>query len=116
MAAEIADHSARRKTLYLARHPETARGVAGGIASGEARQNPTTDKLSVVHDDEHAAPSFAADTAAKPGLDERAVRLAVRRGENIAPDVLQAVQGTPLRHRNRRSPLLAARPTSSSHE
>jgi len=58
----------RRKELYEGLHPETARGTAGGKASGESRAGTrTTDNMSVV-------PSFAADTAAKTGMTERNVR------------------------------------------
>jgi ParB-like nuclease family protein len=79
--AQRADHTARRKRLYLEMHPETEHG-ANASPSGQFGHT--------------ANPSFVADTAEKTGKSERAVRRAVHRGESIAPDVLQAVQGTPL--------------------
>src|SRR5262249_47234281 len=73
-----AQHLARRKELYEAKYPETRAGVAGA----EAKHRGATDKL-----------SFAADTAAKTGQSERNIQRATRRGEKIAPDVLEKIEG-----------------------
>jgi len=72
---------ARRKELYEIKHPETRREAT-------LKQN-RNDNLS-----ERSAPSFATDTAAKTGETERTVQRAVRRGEKIAEDVLQKIEGT----------------------
>ncbi|WHA40936.1 MT-A70 family methyltransferase [Agrobacterium larrymoorei] len=70
---------ARRKEIYLVKHPETAKGVAGG----KARQQAATDKL-----------SFAAATAEATGQDERTVRRDVERGEKISATALQMLRST----------------------
>ena len=78
-AADRALFLARRKEIYLVKHPETARGVAGG----RARQNSATDKL-----------SFAASTAEATGQDTRTIRRDVERGEKISAAALQMLRGT----------------------
>ncbi|TBN10853.1 hypothetical protein EYC79_18040 [Agrobacterium cavarae] len=70
---------ARRKEIYLVKHPETAKGVAGG----KARQQSATDKL-----------SFAAATAEATGQDERTIRRDVERGEKISVSALQMLRST----------------------
>lgn len=82
--ADRARFTARRKDAYLALHPETREHVAGGVAKNSAAENFA------------AAPSFAADTAAKTGADERTVRLHAERGEKVRPEALDAVRGTNL--------------------
>ncbi|NLS02302.1 ParB N-terminal domain-containing protein [Rhizobium sp. P32RR-XVIII] len=72
---------ARRKEIYLEKHPETAQGVAGG----KARQNSASDKL-----------SFAAQTAEATGRDQRTVQRDASRGEKIADMALHRVRGTRL--------------------
>lgn len=79
--SERARFTKRRKDAYEALHPETKRGVAGGLA----RQGVATDKL-----------SFAAATAAATGKDERTVQRDAERGERIAEEALAAVKGTHL--------------------
>lgn len=78
-AADRALFLARRKEIYLVKHPETARGVAGG----KARQNSATDKL-----------SFADATAEATGQDTRTIRRDVERGEKISSVALQMLRGT----------------------
>jgi hypothetical protein len=73
---ERAEHLARRKDIYVARHPETRAGAAGG----HGKHGSATDNL-----------SFAADTASKTGLDERTIQRAVRRSDRIASDVKAAI-------------------------
>ena len=70
---------ARRKEIYLIKHPETARGVSGG----RARQNSATDKM-----------SFAAATSEATGQDQRTVRRDVERGEKISTTALQMLRST----------------------
>lgn len=81
--ADRAHYTARRKAIYLEKHPETAEHVAGAVAKHAAENF-------------SAAPSFAADTAAKTGATERIVRLHAERGEKVAADVLRRVKGTHL--------------------
>jgi len=77
--ADRAKQTARRKALYLELHPETGRG-------GDRTQQ--TDIVSVC--------SFAASTAAAVGKSERSIMRDASRGEQIAPDVLDAVRNTHL--------------------
>lgn len=70
---------ARRKEIYLIKHPETAKGVSGG----RARQNSATDKM-----------SFAAATAEATGQDQRTIRRDVERGEKISATALQMLRST----------------------
>jgi hypothetical protein len=65
-AAEQLAATARRKEAYEAMHPETKAHVAGGMA----RQGAANDNL-----------SFAADTAAKTGVNKRTVERNASRGE-----------------------------------
>ena len=65
---ERAEHLARRKDVYEARHPETRHGVAGAVAKHGTGAD---DNL-----------SFAADTASKTGIGEREIQRAVRRATN----------------------------------
>jgi hypothetical protein len=76
---ERAEHLARRKDIYIARHPETRQGSAGG----HGKHGSATDKL-----------SFAGDTASKTGMDERSIQRAVRRSERIASDVKDRIKDT----------------------
>lgn len=71
----------RRKEAYEALHPETKRGVAGGMA----RQGTATDTV-----------SFADATAAATGKDARTVRRDAERGEKIADAALTKIKGTDL--------------------
>ena len=79
---ERADHLSRRKDVYIARHPETRHGVAGAHARhGSANAD-------------SASASFAEDTAAKTGISQRTVQVAVRRSDRIASDVKAAIADT----------------------
>jgi len=82
-AADEAKALARRKQIYEALHPETKAQVAGG----KGRHRSAAEKNS-------AAESFAKNTAKRTGKTERHVRQVARRGLEIAPDVLDAVNGT----------------------
>jgi ParB-like chromosome segregation protein Spo0J len=75
--AQRADHHVRREAI-LVRMGEVAAGGKGG-------DRRSTDKLSV---------GYATKAAADLGVDERTVRRDLRRGKNIAPDVLAEVAGT----------------------
>jgi ParB-like chromosome segregation protein Spo0J len=78
--ADRASQTARRKAIYLELHPETARGVAGA----DARWN-ATDNL-----------SFASETAAAIGKNERTVQRDAERGEKISDRALALVRGSRL--------------------
>lgn len=84
-ALEWSEHLQRRKQIYESLNPETRRG-------GDRREQ--TDKMSVCKT--QGAPSFAADTAAKTGLDERTVRRAVKIAEDLPQDVRDQVRNTPV--------------------
>lgn len=79
--AERAMAIARRKTIYLALHPETAQGVAGG----KARQGSASDNL-----------SFAESTADATGKSKRTIERDAQRGEAVGAYTLQRVVGTVL--------------------
>ena len=76
-ALERGEHTAARKAWYEAKHPEAVTVTKRG---GPGRGRKTTDKKSDV--------SFAADTAANTGVDERTVRRDVQIAESIPEDVL----------------------------
>lgn len=64
---------AARKDVYERLHPETRRGIAGGLA----RQNSATDMMSVA--------SFATATAEKFGMTDRHVRRLIAAGAALQP-------------------------------
>lgn len=64
---------AARKEVYERLHPETRRGIAGGLA----RQNSATDMMSVA--------SFATATAEKFGMTDRHVRRLIAAGAALQP-------------------------------
>lgn len=76
----------RRKELHEVLHPETRRGVAGGIASGAARRGErTTDRMSPVQ-----------DIAAKTGRSRRSVEREIRIATAIPQDVRDALRVVPM--------------------
>lgn len=82
--AELSDaararFTARRKELYEIKHPETRHG--GERPSRQLGDLPQPDR-------------FTADTATKTGKSERSVQRDARRGEKIADDVLEELEGT----------------------
>jgi ParB-like chromosome segregation protein Spo0J len=79
----------RRKAIYEAKHPETKGGVAGGKAGGNGRA--ATAKTATA-----TTPCFTADTAAKTGRSERAIRQSVRRAAALGLPVIDKVRGTSL--------------------
>lgn len=74
---ERGEHLARRKDIYIARHPETRQG---GVGRGGYK-------------DENSS-SFSADTATKLGVTERTVQIAVRRAEKICGKAKELIRGT----------------------
>ena len=85
---------ATRKELYELLHPETKKGAAQ--SAGMKRAAGKTPDCKVCSEADKQPPSFVADTAAKTGRSERSVALEAERGANIAPDVLDEIEGTPL--------------------
>ena len=75
--AQRADHHVRREAIL----------VRMGEVKTATGPNKVTDKLS-------ATRSYASRAAADLGVDERTIRRDLRRGKNIAPDVLAEVAGT----------------------
>jgi hypothetical protein len=82
----------RRKIVYEAMHPETRHG-------GDRKSSRKVCDLNE---------RFTADTAAATGRSERSVQRDVTRAERIAPDVLEAIAGTPF-DRGRKPDALAQR-------
>jgi N6-adenosine-specific RNA methylase IME4 len=111
LPSERAKLTAERKALYLAKYPETGHGKAPG-AKGSAKGGKVRapepveeseegggkdDNLSSLPGDtpdEAEAPAFTEDTASKSGKNRRTVERDVRRGEKVAPDVLENIAGT----------------------
>lgn len=83
---EQGEHLLKRKEIYEWWRPETKQHVAGAVAANAAMGN-ATDKL--------AAASFAADTAAKTGIDERSVRRSIRRAKEIDEKVRDRIRDNP---------------------
>lgn len=92
-ALEHAEHTARRKQIYEARHPQAKRGTAGGVASGSSRRGERTTAESAV------VQSFVADTAVKTGVAERTVYEDVQIATAIPEDVREKIHGTELADR-----------------
>jgi hypothetical protein len=82
-AADECRQTARRKDLYLLKHPETKQGGLPGVAGGGKAKTATI-------------AAFAADTAEKTGRAERSVRMDAQIGKSIPDDVFEAIQDTPL--------------------
>jgi ParB family chromosome partitioning protein len=93
---ELADLLARRQELYLALHPETRRGTAGGLGRQRKR---ATERRSLAEADDPRAPegaggrkSFSRDTADKLDRSTRFVEQHVRIGKNLAPEARTALE------------------------
>lgn len=84
---EFSQYLDRRKTIYEELHPETKRGVAGGKASGQARngKDRTSDIL-----------SFVQDTAKKTGKSTRTIERDLAIARDMDGDVQEIVALTPL--------------------
>ncbi|RJF84839.1 chromosome partitioning protein ParB [Azospirillum cavernae] len=68
-----------RKSIYERLNPETKNGAQGGVG-GKRNENETI--------------SFSKDTAARIGLTDRTIQLAVKIATGLAPDVKVSVAGT----------------------
>lgn len=82
-AADECRQTARRKELYLLKHPETKSGGAPGRAGGGKAKNATS-------------ASFATDTAQTTGRSRRTVEVDAQIGQSIPDDVFEAIKDTPL--------------------
>jgi ParB family chromosome partitioning protein len=88
-ALERMEEMKRRKEIYEALHPATKHG-------GDRGNQHTGGKPRQVADSATCLPSFAADTAAKTGASERAVRENVQAVTNLADDVKETIRQTPI--------------------
>lgn len=84
---------ARRKELYLALHPETKAGVAGGSAP-KTKGGETSDTVSFVPPTPPTA-SFVKDTARKTGKSRRTIERKVAIGESIPPQIQELLSHSP---------------------
>lgn len=89
--AELSDvararFTAKRKLYYEIKHPETRAGALRAAGMNRSLGHDVAAKL--------AATSFVEDTATKTGNAARTIRRDARRGEKIAPDVLDKIEGT----------------------
>jgi N6-adenosine-specific RNA methylase IME4 len=85
--------TARRKQLYLAKHPQTGHGKAPGAKGSEKGGKAPTgndDNLSSL------PPTFTEETAGKSGKNRRTIERDARRGEKVAPEVLTEIAGSDL--------------------
>jgi len=81
----------KSKEAYQRLHPETVKGVAGGLASGESRAKRTTDKLAVVHKKPEKptdkipsyTKSFVKSEAEQQGVSERTIARKIALGDAI---------------------------------
>jgi len=96
--AERAEFTRKRKLAYEALHPETRLGE---------NQHTRVRKLC-----EPTSDRFTADTAARTGKSERAVQLDARRGERIAPEVLDQIKADPALNKGKVLDVLAATPAA----
>lgn len=81
-AAERAKYTARRKAIYLAKHPETKTGGAPGKAGGgKVAKNSNLE-------------SFVNTTSKASGRSKTRISEDVRRGEKVAEEVLDNIAGT----------------------
>lgn len=71
---EQGEHLRRRKQIYESLYPQTAHGVAGGLAGGRGRA------AQQAKDRSPAVPSFALDAGRRTGVSERHVQQAVQIG------------------------------------
>lgn len=83
-----ADQLLRRKEIYEELHPETRQGMRNG-------QTSKTETVSVLE-----TKSFAADTAAKTGITERAVRGKIQIAKNLTPEVKAVVKESGISEKN----------------
>ncbi len=83
---ERAEQLAERKRIYVALHPETRRGVAGGRARGSSRggRKRTTDKM-----------SFARSASVRLRVSTRTVERLVAIADALPDDVRRDLKGTP---------------------
>ncbi len=93
MNGERSEQSARRKSLYEAKHPQTKHGGLPGKAGGGKG---TKDAESA---------SFVQDTATKTGQSKRTVAVDVQIAKNIPKSIRDAIRDTPVA--NRKEDLLA---------
>jgi ParB family chromosome partitioning protein len=106
-ALERSEWLARRKVIYERLYPDTR--------AEEQRKkglNVSGDKLSSLK----AAPSFAADTAAKTGISKRTIQRDVRVAERLAPDVRDAIRDTEIADNKRALAALADEPAEKQRE
>ena len=75
----------RRKTVYEKAHPETRAGASQAAGMNRALGNVA----------ENSSATFAADTAAKIGITDRAVRQSIRRAQKIDPKVRDRIRDNP---------------------
>lgn len=85
----------RRKEIYEELHPDTKAGIAGAKATNEKRWGIATENSSAAIEK-----SFAADTAAKIGMTERAVRGKIQVAKNLSPEVKAVVKESGISREN----------------
>ncbi|CAK0772158.1 ParB family transcriptional regulator, chromosome partitioning protein [uncultured Gammaproteobacteria bacterium] len=93
--AERSLFTRRRKQIYIALHPETRAGVAGGKAGGKGR--PKMDRACAADDSNpQIADCFAENTAKATGQSRDTIERDAARGEALGDEVLTDVRGTSL--------------------
>jgi len=82
-AAQRAKLTARRKTLYLAKHPETGHGKATSTSESDDKKDLNLRSL-----------SFTEDTAKRSGKGRSTVARDVTRGEKVSGEILEELTGS----------------------
>ncbi len=85
MNGERSEQSARRKSLYEAKHPQTKHGASGGRGNVKTKKNESAD----------SALSFVADTVQKTSQSKRTVESDVQIAKNVSKSVRDAIRDTP---------------------
>ena len=104
---EKANHLLERKKCYERIHPQTARGVAGGLASGKSR-NIENDEKDEQDQDDRTTPSigfvrdqsFVKETAAKTGISASSTKASIALAKNITPATQELMKGTAMENSN----------------
>lgn len=109
-----------RKSYYLALHPETKRGTAGGRASGESRslkpgkKAGTSDGASLANRPEHVS-AFVADTARKTGRHRRSIERDIQVAAALPTETRDVLRGTALEDSQEKLLLLGKLPADELH-
>jgi len=103
---------AKRKELYLKLYPETAKGVAGGLASGKKRaaKAEATDAKGTTPLNGVVQPSFVVDTSEKTGKAQSTIFERVSTGESLSTKAADILDDHPVADSSKQLAVLAELP------